>query len=99
MHPPDSNELTDRELDALLPAWKTPPAPQRLRTSLFGAPKTQWWRRSIRIPVPVAALLLVLLAVAAWQSMKPVPPRDNGGELQPVTELRPRIIRSASVQN
>jgi hypothetical protein len=52
---------------------------------------------SIRIPIPVAALLLVLLAAAAWQWMKPL--TDGRNDLQPVTELRPRIIRSASVQN
>ena len=97
MHPPEKNELTEQELDALLPAWKTPQAPARLRTSLFTAAETKWWRMSIRIPVPVAALLLVLLAVAAWQWMKPV--TGGGSDLQPVTELRPRIIRSASVQN
>jgi len=99
MHPDERDELTEQELDALLPGWKTPAAPARLRTSLFGAAETKWWRMSIRIPVPVAALLLVLLAVAAWQSMKPVTERYGGSELQPVTELRPRIVRSASVQN
>jgi hypothetical protein len=97
MHPHDRNELTDQELDALLPAWKTQRAPARLRTSLFGAVETTWWRMSIRVPVPVAALLLVLFAVAAWRWMKPV--TGGSSELQPVTELRPRIIRSASVQN
>jgi len=99
MHPDERDELTEQELDALLPGWKTPAAPARLRTSLFGAAETKWWRMSIRIPVPVAALLLVLLAVAMWHWMKPEIEHDNGGELQPVTELRPRIIRSASVQN
>ncbi len=99
MHPPDRNELTEQELNALLPAWKTPPAPARLRKSLFGAAETKWWRMSIRVPAPVAALLLVLLAIAAWQWMKPLTGRDRGGELQIVTELRPRIIRSASGQN
>lgn len=97
MRPDDKDELTEQELDALLAAWKTPAAPARLRTSLFGAAETKWWRMSIRIPVPVAALLLVLLAGAAWQWMRPV--TDGNNQLQPVTEVRPRIIRSISVQN
>ena len=68
-------ELTDSELDALLREWKTPPLAARLRAKLFAAPRADWWHRfwgaSIRIPIPAAACILVLLALGAWRWLTP----------------------------
>jgi hypothetical protein len=136
MEQPEKNELSDRELDALLVEWKAPQAPAHLRAALFPGP---WWLRvckaSIRVPLPLAACLAVVLSLAAWRWSVPaaarveirtervevpvvqervvtktvyrdrvVPSRasetgSNMQGLQPVAELRPRIIRRGNDQN
>ena len=107
MEPLESNELPEQDLDRLLREWKSPPVPaglaERVRGRLaiggsVGASPTadSWWGRfwniSIRIPLPVACCLAILLAVFAWR-WKPSP---EVPKFQPVLELRPRIIK---VQN
>jgi hypothetical protein len=117
MQPSDNDELTDRELDAILPEWKTPVAPARLRAALFPEVPRPWWRRlwtsSIRIPLPVACLLAVVLMLAAWRWLTPrtiyrdrlasgisiAAAGTDASQLRPVTELRPRIVRRADAQN
>ncbi len=112
MEPLDDQDLTDQELDRMLRQWEAPPAPARLRAALFSQSAAPWWKRSIRIPLPVAACLAVLLAMGAWRWVTPrdrvvtrVAYRDNTAqamtfhELQPVTELRPRIIRRGHAEN
>jgi len=120
MQPSDNDELTDRELDSILPEWKAPLAPARLRAAVFPEVPGPWWRRlwtgSIRVPVPVACLLAVVLVLAAWRWFTPQTittktiyrdriasfTADAGAaatQLRPVTELRPRIVRSADAQN
>lgn len=97
MNPSDKNELTEQELDALLPAWQAPTAPSHLRSAIFPEPEPWWqrlWNTSIRIPLPLAGVILLLLVLALWRSQRP-----QTRELQPVTELQVRIIRSANVQN
>jgi len=75
MQPSDNDELTDRELDAILPDWKVPGAPARLRAAVFPDVPTPWWWRvwsvSIRIPLPVACLLAMALVLAAWRWFTP----------------------------
>ncbi len=138
MEPFENDDLTDRELDALLSAWITPPAPARLRAAVFPASKPWWqtlWSASFRVPLPVAFCLALMLALVAWRWLTPGAPRVviqtervevpvikkevltktvyrdrivhvpagtaglNVHELQPVAELRPRIIRSRNAQN
>lgn len=115
MQPSENDELTDRELDALLPAWQSPPAPAKLRAALFPEDPGLWWRRlwhvSVRIPMPIACCLAILLALIVWKgSRSKTIYRDrvipafattgpDEGTLRPVTELRPRVIRSGNVQN
>ena len=69
MKPFEKDELQDRELDALLPEWRAPEAPARLREAVFGKPKP-WWRRvwttTIPVPTPVAGALIAALAVGIW---------------------------------
>jgi hypothetical protein len=91
-----SNELSDRELDRLLQEWKAPLAPARLRGKVFGGWGGSWrrfWNISIRIPLPVACCLAILLALAAWRwSAKPA---EEVPKFHPVRELLPRIIKVA----
>jgi hypothetical protein len=136
MQPSERDQLSDRELNDLLQLWKEPTAPARLRAAVFPEESGPWWqnlwRASVRVPLPVAACLVIVL-LAAWRWFTPVAPRlvtrtervevpvvkevtrtvyrdrivhipasAQGADvhkLQPVTELRPRIIRSGNVQN
>lgn len=112
--PPDMQlegaELEPGELDRLLRQWKAPSAPAGLRQSVF--PRFRWWRKfwniSIRIPLPVACCLVVLLAGLLWrwpvaapnqivqkETVAPVDPPN----FQPVHELRPRIIKIQNAEN
>jgi hypothetical protein len=79
MEPFDKDELTERELDRLLGEWTAPAAPARLHASIFPESSAPWWRRlwtlSFRIPVPVAILLMLLIAGAAWRGAKPRVPQ------------------------
>ncbi len=139
MEPFEKDELSDRELDAILPAWRCPPAPARLRAAVFPAASRPWWRAlwnlSFRVPMPVACGLAIMLALLVWRGFTPPRPRVvirtervevpvvkrevvtrtvyrerivhvpaatssvNASELQPVAELRPRIIRRQNAQN
>jgi fatty acid desaturase len=96
--------LNDNELRDLLRQWEAPAAPQHLERRIFGEPRKQPWYRwlltgSIRVPVPVFALLLVV-----WSALTYVLPRARQtssafarevrmSDFQPVAELKPRIIR------
>jgi hypothetical protein len=76
MEPFEEDELSDRELDALLPAWQSPAAPRRLRAAIFPAGPKPWWRAmwstSVRIPVPLACCLAIALALLMWRGVHPV---------------------------
>jgi hypothetical protein len=61
------------------------------------------WSISIRIPLPVACCLAILLAVTAWRwqarlkaSSEQLRDISSAGvpKFQPVLELRPRIIKA-----
>ena len=100
--------LEDRELDQVLRQWPAPEVPARLRATVFPPRDAPWWRRSIRVPLPVAAAAAVLIAAGVWRWVTPrerVVYRDSTAkvlsfeDLRPVTELRPRIIRRRHAQN
>jgi hypothetical protein len=122
MEPFENEKLTDRELDGMLREWRSAPVPAGLRAAVFPQGTQRWWRRSIRIPIPLAACAVIVLAAGAWRAAVPkrieVPVvvehvetrvvyqnRAPGGEsltfgnLRPVAELRPRIIRSGHAEN
>jgi hypothetical protein len=89
--------MDDRELDAMLREWPSPGAPPRLRDTVF-PPRRRWWAADIRIPVPVAIALALLMLAGLWQVNRTSPLRApvtevTFRELQPVKELKPRIIR------
>jgi hypothetical protein len=75
MEPFESDELSDRELDAMLAVWETPAAPTRLRAAVFPERGGRWWRASVRVPIPVACALAVVPAAAAWLWMTLTPPQ------------------------
>ncbi len=94
--------LDDRELKSMLEAWKAPEAPRGLRGVLFPHAASPWWlrfwRAGVRVPAPVAvALLLALLIAGLRQTTHPPAPETVTSvtfrELQPVKEIKPRIIR------
>jgi hypothetical protein len=113
MEPFEKDQLSDQELDAMLPAWKSPVAPTRLRSAVFADPRQSWWRRvwniSFRVPLPVACAVAILFALGLWRWLTPPPPQVlpntaaassfNPSEMQPVSELRSRIIRRRNDQN
>jgi cytochrome c-type biogenesis protein CcmH/NrfG len=100
------DEMTDDELRGMLRRGEAPAAPARLRAAVFPEKRAPWWRRSVRVPAPIAACILVLLALGLWRAMTPrvvyrEAPREyvTFREYQPVKELRPRIIRRGDVDN
>jgi hypothetical protein len=108
MDPFEKDELSDSELDSMLPQWKAPDRPERLRAALFPERRAWWkkvWSLSIPVPVPVAVILVALAVVLAMRwprervEFKPVQVAadrspNSGSAWRPVAELRPRIVRS-----
>jgi hypothetical protein len=100
--------LNDGELRELLDKWEAPGAPAMLERRIFGDSergKQRWYRwlvsGSIRVPVPVAAVLLAVLLLV-W-SLRPAGPRSGSApvahelafsDFRPVKELKPRVVRS-----
>jgi hypothetical protein len=97
--------LNDHELRDLLERWDAPAAPASLERRIFGEPERQPWYRwlfsgSIRVPVPVAAALLLLLW-SAWtflgprrsSTVAPVAHELTFSDFQPVKELKPRVVQ------
>lgn len=106
----ENDELSDRELDRLLRQWSAPAAPERLRAAVFPEGRRAWWGRfwsgSIRVPVPAACAVALLLGFAAWRwtalpARVPVVERAAAGvtKFQPVLELRPRIVKAEDASN
>jgi len=102
--------LNDNELRDLLRQWEAPAAPPYLERRIFGEPRKKAWRRwlltgSIRVPVPVFALLLVVLSAMTWvlPRRRQAPPAlvrpVSLSDFQPVAELKPRIIRRVYENN
>jgi hypothetical protein len=96
--------LSDHELQALLRAWKAPAAPEHLQPPL---PRRRWyaalWATSVRIPVPVLAL--ILMAVIALQVFsRRERPQDARREVrlsdfEPVGEAKPVVVRRTHYEN
>ena len=99
----------DRDLSRLLREWKAPDAPPTLRQNLRigpsrppDGPSSPWWRwlfaGTIRVPVPVA--LVVALMLAAWAYTRlpgTVPPTEpvptvSLADFEPVRQLEPRVV-------
>jgi hypothetical protein len=99
--------LNDDDLQLLLSTWKAPAAPEHLQPPV---PQRPWyaalWASSVRIPVPVLALLLI--AVIAMQVL---PRRDRAqipaealrevrvSDFEPVAEAKLEIVRRTQYEN
>ena len=63
-------EDRDAELRAVLQEWKAPEFPRALEARVL-KPRRSWFqflvRGYIRVPVPLAALSMLLLMLGAWQ--------------------------------
>ena len=106
----ENDELSDRELDRLLRQWSAPAAPERLRAGVFPEGRRGWWARfwsgSVRVPVPAACAVAMLLGVSVWRWMAPPArvvivqaPAAGAPKFQPVLELRPRIVKAEDAAN
>lgn len=100
--------LNDDELHGLLRQWHAPPTPPSLENRILAAANPFPFKRylrwlatgSIRVPVPVGIGLCVLLLLLAFQALRtPKQPAGSLSQFQPVTELRPRIVRSSYEAN
>jgi hypothetical protein len=93
--------LNDDELNRLLARWEAPPAPSHLERRIFGKQPWYRWLWASSIPVPVPALMLLLLLVSALvyftPRSKPTLPTTvrelKFSDFQPVSEIKPRIVR------
>jgi hypothetical protein len=97
--------MDDRELHELLQQWKAPAAPPNLEKRVFTPVPDRWWRwllrGSIRVPVPLGAVLLAILVVslyaaltAAGRQIAPPVRHVSLADFQPVPQLEVRIVRS-----
>jgi hypothetical protein len=95
--------LDDNELNRLLRRWEAPGAPPTLRGRI-PLPQPSPWRwfltGSIRIPVPVG--ILAVLVLAAWvfigrttEAPQEQPSANSLADFQPVRQLEPKIINAS----
>lgn len=109
MEPPENDKLTDDELDHLLARWPAPPAPESIRSSLFGPAKPWYlrlWTASIRVPLPAALALVLALGFFFVETRRTAPAPSaiqntplGFRELHPVADLNPRIIKGEHADN
>jgi hypothetical protein len=93
----------DPQLRELLREWKAPDAPALLDQRVLRS-RTSWWRflfaGSIRVPVPLAAgLVIAMIALALFLfreklAVAPGPTIVNLQNFQPVKKVNVRILRS-----
>jgi hypothetical protein len=87
--------MTDDELRSILRTWHAPAAPGTLYGRVFHA-RGSWGRwllsGEIRLPVPVALVLLALLLLIAWRELRP--PQNSLSNFEQVHKFQPRIVRT-----
>lgn len=89
--------LNGEQLKEVLREWRAPEAPAHLEAKVFASPMPLWrWllTGSIRIPVPVLVLSLIVLAAIFYSTRKPANPVGLANS-EPVKQLNVRIIRSS----
>jgi hypothetical protein len=96
--------LDDKELNELLQQWEAPLAPKDLRPRqpLMLPPKKPWWQwlltGSVRIPVPAAVAIAVVIGLWVYGSKLPRRPAaaDRStvslADFQPVRQLQPVLV-------
>lgn len=74
MQPNDDFRNEDSRLSEVLQEWQAPGAPQSLEQRVLPH-KDPWWRflvaGYIRVPVPVACGVAILMIFAAWRTVRP----------------------------
>ena len=95
------NPIDDQELSRLLRQWEAPVAPPGLKHRVFQR-SAPWWRwllaGTIRVPVPLGAAALALLALWAYTNVStfaPVTrpePSVSLADFRPVDQVEPRIV-------
>jgi hypothetical protein len=83
----------DEDLEGLLRRWGAPVVPDGMDERVLAAYRRQvgtaepWWSRlftaTVRVPLPVAVGLLMLLAVTAALALRPVSPPPTAGTSGP----------------
>lgn len=77
MEPFEKEELTETDLDQLLESWTAPQAPPQLRAAIFSKASVPWWKQlwigSIRLPIPIASVLLAALTAVVWRGIDSPP--------------------------
>jgi uncharacterized membrane protein YdfJ with MMPL/SSD domain len=89
----DRDADRDPELERLLARWSAPVVPEGMDERMLAAYRRQagsaepWWSRlftaSVRVPLPVAVGLLMLLVVAAALALRPVSESPTAGTTPP----------------
>ena len=95
------NPSDDQDLSRLLRQWDAPAAPPELKDRVFRE-RAPWWRwllsGSIRVPVPLGAAALALLALWAYSNVSwlaPITPPEHRvslADFRPVANIDPRIV-------
>jgi hypothetical protein len=87
---PENAPARDPELGRMLEEWTVPALPDSLDRRVLTSYRTQMgraplWRRffttSLRVPLPVAVALLLMLILAFWARREPVPPMETSEPL------------------
>jgi hypothetical protein len=100
MEPLEHRQMEDSELREILGAWKAPPTPPDLARRILRRRSTWRWflKGSIRVPVPLGAAVVVLLAVWAYgratsSSITVSEPRPVSlADFRPVPQFEPRLV-------
>jgi uncharacterized membrane protein YdfJ with MMPL/SSD domain len=89
----DRDADRDPELERLLARWSAPVVPEGMDERVLAAYRRQagaaepWWSRlftaTVRVPLPVAVGLLMLLVVAAALALRPVSEAPTAGTTPP----------------
>jgi hypothetical protein len=98
----------DEDLDGLLRRWGAPVVPDGMDERILAAYRRQvrtaepWWSRlftaTVRVPLPVAVGLLMLLAVTAALALRPVSPPPTAGTSGPSAPVQAvRVVDPALV--
>ena len=88
--------LSDDQLKEILREWRVSGAPAYLEERVFAPPRSLWrWLMtgSVRIPVPALVLALLALAAIFYSTRKPATPAGISN-FQPVKHLNIRVVRS-----
>jgi hypothetical protein len=98
----------EEDLDGLLRRWGAPVVPDGMDERILAAYRRQvrtaepWWSRlftaTVRVPLPVAVGLLMLLAVTAALALRPVSPPPTAGTSGPSAPVQAvRVVDPALV--